>query len=124
MSGVDGEDGDKDGGEAADHGGPHEAEAGEEDDAEVVHAALKAVETDKDLLDDAFESAKALVVTGRGCLGCHAASLADGVGSGLRRNDGGGAGMTGFLDFFGEVGYEVCVGLGLGEAIKDALCGV
>ena len=29
-----------------------------------------------------------------------------------------------FLDFFGEGCYEVCVGLGLGEAIKDALGGV
>ena len=34
------------------------------------------------------------------------------------------AGMTGGLDFFGEVGYEVCVGLGLGDAIEDALGGV
>ena len=94
------------------------------------------------LFNDAFESANALVVAGRGCLGCHAASLADGMGSGLRRNDGGGgAGLVAFLvwdsrvrgndgvgggglDFFGEVGYEVCVGLGLGEAIKDALGGV
>ena len=102
MSGVDGEDGDKDGGEAADHGGPHEAEAGEEDDAEVVqaalkvvHSALKAFETGKDLLDDAFEVAESLVVRGGGCLGCHAASLADGVGGG------GGVGVVGCVPGLG-----------------------
>ena len=51
--------------------------------SKVVHSGLKAFETDKDLLDDAFEVAESLVVGGGRCLGCHGGSLAEGgVGGG------------------------------------------